>query len=1050
MVSMTTNTTEVMKASRTCDRCGAIVPPSAPQALCLRCLFDTAVDSSDDLLSEHVAGGGHPEFSDYELLGELGRGGQGVVYRARHKKLSRLVALKTIPSAHVSGPNARERFLHEANTAARLDHPNIVPIYEVGDREGFCFFSMKLIEGTTVQELSSQALPNAAGCRHAATILLKVARAVHHAHQRGVLHRDLKPSNILLDIEREPLVTDFGLACQIDQDSSLTLTQTIIGTPAYLAPEVASGGAPQATVAADIYGLGAIFYEMLTGHPPFGGGTLAELLRAVQDQEPPRLGSLNRAVPRDLEIICLKCLEKEPQRRYQTAQELADDLDRFLKDEPIQARPIGPTARLWRWCRRKPALASSLLVILILFLIVIVGSPIAAYRINRERRVAELRAYTSDMNLVQQAWDEGNFNRAHALLRSHIPKPGQPDLRGFEWRYLWKLCQDESQFSFTNFTSAIRLALSPDHRIAAAGSGSIVRLLDFANNREIGSFPDPNATGAIDALAFSPANSNVLATASGHTLKLWRLSERRATATITLSNAAVALAISRDGKLLAAASGDEQTLELWRLDNNSMLWMHQTPTQPFAIAFAPDGKSLLSGGDEHCNPLLWDANSGQSVGFSPERQGWINSMEFSPDGKVVATASTDGTVILWDYAQRKPLARLTAFGGGSTQSIAFSPDGRWLVAACDGARLLLWDVAARQQKAIYRGHHGEVTGVGFSPDSHWFLTSSEDRTVKVWRVQPRADREILGTNETWAAFVKFSPDGRTLVSSGVSLGGLAVWDLATRQRIAQLTQPSTNMEPAAVFSPNSEILAQMYGNRIKLWDARTLAARGELTNDFDAVSLSFSPDNRTLAAAGLATRNLHGITKRLTVWDVTTKKKLDKLAAAAELAVIVSFSHDGKLLAIGYLNGEVRLWDFQDDRMIKEFTDQHDRIWCLAFSPDDTRPLAGGEEGKVVFHDLRERQSSPPVTATSAWILGLSFTPDGRTLASAEGDGTIKLWNSEAREVALTLRAHQGQCTGVSFSPDGNLLASCGSDGTVRLWPAAPFNKVPQSVWSRQ
>src|SRR5262249_6346431 len=206
----------------------------------------------------------------------------------------------------------------------RLDHANIVPIYEVGEREGFCFFSMKLIEGTTVQELSSQALPNAAGCRHAATILLKVARAVHHAHQRGVLHRDLKPSNILLDAEHEPHVTDFGLACQIDHDSSLTLTQAVIGTPAYLAPEVASGGARQATVSSDVYGLGALLYQVLTGKPPFGGETLGEALRALQEKDATKPKALNPRIPNDLESICLKCLEKEPAKRYAGAEALAE------------------------------------------------------------------------------------------------------------------------------------------------------------------------------------------------------------------------------------------------------------------------------------------------------------------------------------------------------------------------------------------------------------------------------------------------------------------------------------------------------------------------------------------------------------------------------------------------------------------------------------------------------------------------------------------------------------------------------------------------------
>src|SRR5437899_4660404 len=285
-----------MNTTRTCERCGAVVPASAPQNFCLRCLFDTAVDPDAGASGAEAAASlkaaeqttPPPTFGDYELLGELGRGGQGVVYRARHRSLGRVAALKTIPPAHLAGAHARERFRLEASTASRLDHPNIVPIYEVGERDGFCFYSMKLVEGATIQQLVPGSEPDAAACRHIAAILVKVANAVHHAHQRGVLHPDLKPSKLLLHQYPEPHVSDFGLARQTDEDSTLTLSQALIGTPAYLAPEVATGGARQASVAADIYGLGAILYQLLAGRPPFAGATGAATLRAVQDAEPVR------------------------------------------------------------------------------------------------------------------------------------------------------------------------------------------------------------------------------------------------------------------------------------------------------------------------------------------------------------------------------------------------------------------------------------------------------------------------------------------------------------------------------------------------------------------------------------------------------------------------------------------------------------------------------------------------------------------------------------------------------------------------------------------
>jgi eukaryotic-like serine/threonine-protein kinase len=293
---MAGNSVNVMNRTRTCGRCGAEVPDFAPDRLCLHCLFDSAYDPEQLTPSERVgiAAGAHSStasplsatFGEYELLGELGRGGQGVVYRARHRLLGRVVALKAMPPTGLTSAGAGERFRLEAVTASRLEHPHIVPIHEVGERDGFSFYSMKLMEGGTIERALESVTMESERVRLIARLMVRVASAVHYAHQRGVLHRDLKPSNILLDAELEPHVADFGLARWVEHDSSLTLSHAIIGTAAYVAPEIARDGASQATTASDIYGLGAILYELLAGHPPFTGKTLAEILRKVQEEEP--------------------------------------------------------------------------------------------------------------------------------------------------------------------------------------------------------------------------------------------------------------------------------------------------------------------------------------------------------------------------------------------------------------------------------------------------------------------------------------------------------------------------------------------------------------------------------------------------------------------------------------------------------------------------------------------------------------------------------------------------------------------------------------------
>ena len=395
----------MMTVSETCPRCGAGLPGELLDGLCESCLLRFSLGiGSPPPLSDDAAGASLfdlldpslPEtarvFGDYELLEELGAGGMGIVWRARQRTLNRFVAIKMIRAGQLARPEDVARFRNEAEAVARLRHPGIVAIHEVGEVDAQHFFSMDLAPGLSLSQLlhDGPLMP-----RRAATILQRLCLAIQHAHERGVIHRDLKPSNILLDDHDQPHITDFGLARLAENASDLTRTDAIVGSPGYMAPEQAAGRNRDVDARTDLHALGAILYELLTGRPPYQAGSAMATLKLVVESEPvpPRL--LNPILPRDLDTICLKCLEKEPAKRYPTAQALADDLEHFLNDESILARPVTRVERAARWCRRKPALASASLLILLLLVIVIVGSPIAAYRINEARRQATQEADTA-------------------------------------------------------------------------------------------------------------------------------------------------------------------------------------------------------------------------------------------------------------------------------------------------------------------------------------------------------------------------------------------------------------------------------------------------------------------------------------------------------------------------------------------------------------------------------------------------------------------------------------------------------------------------------
>src|SRR5262245_17118725 len=427
-----------------CPNCGRPVPPDAPAELCPSCLVRGAF-SQDGSFTESKAGladtlhivipeevalpeGAPKRLGSYDLLEKIAQGGMGVVYKARHTGLDRIVALKMIRSGVLATPRDVERFQREARSAAKLHHPNVVTIHDIGEQDGQHYYTMDYVPG---ENLAERARTRPFSPRQAAEITADMAAAIHYAHQQGVLHRDIKPANVILTPDQQPRVLDFGLALILTDDSNLTQTGTPVGSPSYMPPEQAAGQTRRIDARSDVYSLGAMLYELLTGHAPFRAASTMETLRLVIENEvvPPR--RLNPALPADLETICLKCLEKDPDRRYQTAQELGEELGRFIRDEPILARPVSQGEKVWRWCRRKPLVASLSATTLALLIPVAIGSPIALFNINHERAIAVEQRKLADMQLALQAWEEGDLLRAINFLEPAAPRlANRPDSSG--------------------------------------------------------------------------------------------------------------------------------------------------------------------------------------------------------------------------------------------------------------------------------------------------------------------------------------------------------------------------------------------------------------------------------------------------------------------------------------------------------------------------------------------------------------------------------------------------------------------------------------------
>jgi WD40 repeat protein/serine/threonine protein kinase len=1103
-----------------------------PTLMLLEGMAATSDSAAAEALPSGLASGS--VFGQYRIKREIGRGGMGIVYEAVHLLLEKRVALKVLPVRTPVDAAHLERFFREARTAAGLHHTNIVPVFDVGQVAGTPYYAMQYIEGRGLDRIlklmqpdgehgASADVPSSdstgdlplespagsitkstarkrkepqppgpsdssrrirAGLparqedyfRWVAGIGIQAAEGLAYAHERKVVHRDIKPSNLLLDNQGVLWIADFGLAKRIE-DPAMTQSGTLIGTPRYMSPEQAEAARRPVDQRSDIYSLGVTLYELLTCRAVFEGKTPQEVLSQILAREPVEPRRLNAAIPADLETVVMKAMAKRPEDRYPTASQFAEDLQRWLKMEPIKARRIGLVGRTTRWCRRNPKLA---VVTAVAAAIVLTLSGIYYWSLIREN---------ANTRLALQHETEARNQVAVALSQSEAAKQRAEAARAEadDSRKLAETERDSARIARDHTKAALDLAKRQSYVANLAAASALVRdnKATEARNRLLlcepsmrgwewhhlylktdASLVTLQAIGGVEAFHSNPYLSSSFGASPDGKLLFWSTElslgvwENATYApVITYGPFDPILAVKNDGtRILLNVSKDKVLRVLDPVSGQSITILALQKEQVSAAAFSPDGKRIVTGCKDGM-VRLWDATSGKNLADMKGHTDWVRCLVFTPDGTRIASGSLDKTLRFWDAASGKILSIIQTNGG--VNSIAFSPDARRVAAGLESGQLELWDAASGQQFATMMGREGNaIYAVAFSPDGSRIVCGKSDGTVSIWDAASAKETiQLTGLSNQyefqdpvakqyelqWPVItVAFTPDGRRILSGDMG-GQVRVWDAGKNQGFTTLRADGSVYSIA--FSPDGTLLVSGSGDKtVRLWNVESGKVIASYKgHDAGVRSVAFTHDGRRIVSGSED--------KTIRIWDIQTGKAISTLTGHESRVRSVAVSPDGRRIASVSNDKTVRIWDAASGKSIT-IIPLGELVHSVAFSPDDARIVTGsgdpsklpsGNQNKVRIWDaasgrnllsLGLQRSDLPSLAYS-----VAFGPDGKRVAAADLiQRMIGIWDASSGKQLAALAGPTSPLGAVAFSPDGRRIIGASVGNLLYVYDAVSYD----------